>query len=159
MNADDTDIALTIFDGADEYVSLKIHDLDLAASIVEITEINRCGDIFPVPGAAYSLRGVINLRGDVVTVIDLGLLLTGRPVEVDERSRFVVVECEGERVALLVEEIADIVAFSAAEIEGQPANVGGADRRWFKGVVKRRDGLVLVLDTAEVVALTDGGDS
>jgi purine-binding chemotaxis protein CheW len=119
--------------------------------IQEVDEINRHLDLTPVPHAPDYVRGVINLRGEVVTVIDLRVVLGLTPATIAPTTRNVVVSAGGERVGLLVDRIADVVAAANAEIGPPPANVHGADGKFFRGVFKLENELMIVLDVPSVL--------
>ena len=140
-----------------EFATFYVGRILLGIDIRQTEEINRQLDMTAVPGAAACVRGVVNLRGEVVTVLDLRTILGLEPVAVGGSSRNVVVRCETEQVGLLVDSVADVVTVAADQIEPPPANVSGADGRFFKGVCKLESALLVVLDVD--AALTTAGRS
>ena len=135
-----------------EFATFHVGGILLGIDIRKTEEINRQLDLTRVPHAPACVRGVLNLRGEVVTVLDLRTILGLEPAEVTETSRNVVVRSESEQVGLLVDRVADVVTVSAAEIEAPPANVSGMDSRFFKGVCKLDSALLVVLDVNEVLS-------
>ena len=150
---------LALIGDSAEYASFRVGPLQLGIGIREIREINKELEIFPLPGAPFEVRGVINLRGEVVTVLDMGALLQGQPITSTPECRLVIVDSGAEQVALLVEDVADIMAFKEEDKEPPPANIGGADGRFFHGVVKRDNGLVVLLNTQEAIGLPEEASS
>lgn len=120
--------------------------------IQQIEEINRHLAMTPVPHAPPHVRGVINLRGEVVTVIDLRTILGLAPTELTPRTRNVIVNSKGEHIGLLVDRIADVVTAGGDQVEPPPANVRGVDGRFFRGVYKLDGELLVILDVEAVVA-------
>ena len=97
-----------------------------AVELLRVQEVVRLAPVIAVRGAAPSLLGVMNLRGRVVPVHDLGRWLRRTPVQSDERSRIVVLEFKDELVGLLVTAVTDVVTLDAPQIE--PPTPGLRDR-------------------------------
>ena len=149
---------LALIGGHDEVATFQVGELSLGVDIRTIQEINSDIASFPVPNAPAEILGVINLRGDVVTVIDLGVVFWGKRSRVGESSRLVIVEDGSERVALLADEIEDIRAVDPEAVEPAPANVSGAEGRFFRCVYKRDGKLTAILDVkATLEGLEDEG--
>ena len=119
--------------------------------ILKIQEINKLLDWTPVPKAEKYIRGILNLRGQIVTVIDLGYKLGLPPMVVSNKSRNIVVNSMGEQIGLLVERLSDVVQVNPDEVERPPANIGTLQGNFFKGVFKTRDHLIGVLDVEAVL--------
>ncbi|MCA8962343.1 MAG: purine-binding chemotaxis protein CheW [Planctomycetes bacterium] len=135
-----------------EYVTFHVGDLLVGIDVQIVQEINRlqCG-VTPVPRAPEHIRGVLHLRGEVVTVLDLRRLLGLPPSELTRHSRNVVVDHDGERFALVVDRIADVESCSPDQIEQPPGNVRGVDERCFIGVLQVERGIVALLDIATLI--------
>ncbi len=143
------------FDVADnrevEFVTFYVGPLLLGAEIGQVVEINRHLDIAPVAHAPQWVRGVINLRGEVVTVLDLRHMLGLDRVQIGQQTRNVVINADGERVGLLVDRIADVVKTFKNEIKPLPANLTTLQGRFFQGVVELDHGLLAILNVEEVL--------
>jgi len=135
-----------------QLASFYVADALMGVSIDQIEEINHHLKVTPVPHAPPWVRGVMNLRGAVITVIDLRVALGLEPTAVSRKTRTVVVRSRGEPIALLVDRVADVVSAPANEIEPPPANVVGADGRLFRGVYKLDRELLVILDADAVLA-------
>ena len=142
-----------------EFVTFYVGNLLIGVDILHVEEINRQVKITPVPHAPEQVRGVINLRGEVVTVVDLRKVLGMQNTQIDEQSRTVVVNSGNEVIGLLVDSIADVVRFQADEIDPPPANVNGVDNRFFQGVHKLDHALLIVLNVEEAVAVNVVGSA
>ena len=129
-----------------EFVTFRVGDALMGVSIRQVEEINRHVEVTAVPHAPDYVRGVINLRGEVVTVVDLRRILGLPPAEITKQTRTVVVHSKGEHIGLLVDRIADVVKARTDEIDSPPANVGGVEGRFFKGVHKLETELLVILD-------------
>lgn len=129
-----------------EFATFLVGDILLGIDIRKTEEINRQLDLTVVPNAPAFVRGVVNLRGDVVTVVDLRTILGLEPAPFTQSTRNVVVRSGMERVGLLVDSVADVVTVKAGEIEKPPANVNGVDGQFFQGVCKLESALLVVLN-------------
>jgi purine-binding chemotaxis protein CheW len=136
-----------------ELVTFYVGDLLLGAEICHVEEINRHVDVTPVADAPASVQGVVNLRGEVVTVLDLRQILGLGHTEAGKSTRNVIVNSEGERIGLLVDRIADVVTAQRGETKASPANLAGAQERFFHGVLELEHDLLAVLNIAEVLAV------
>ncbi len=135
-----------------QFATIYVSDLLLALPIDYVQEINRNLDLTEVPHAPEYVRGVINLRGDVATVIDLRGVLGFSLAEVTQSSRNLIVRSGDESIGLWVDRIADIITIRSDEIGPAPANISGADGRFFKGVYRNESEIVVILDVQEVLA-------
>jgi purine-binding chemotaxis protein CheW len=134
-----------------EFAAFCVGDILLGIPIDQVEEINRQLDPTPVPHVPDYVRGVINLRGDVVTVVDLRTVLGMGRTELGRQTRNIIVGFQGERIGLMVDRVADVVRVSNDQYEPQPANVGVADGRFFQGVYKLENDLMVVLRVEAVL--------
>ncbi|MDY0163857.1 chemotaxis protein CheW [Desulfobotulus sp.] len=116
--------------------------------ILNIQEINNHTEITPVHGSDAWLKGLMNLRGRILTVMDMGLRLGLLPVK---DSRTLVVGYEDEHLGLLVGKIEDVVMADSLKIEPPPPNLNGAQGRFFKGVFKTDKKLIALLDLKTIL--------
>ncbi|PIE70269.1 MAG: chemotaxis protein CheW [Deltaproteobacteria bacterium] len=134
-----------------ELATFYIGDALCGLNILNIQEINKQTEVTLVPQAPDYVRGVLNLRGRIVTIIDLGKKLGLSPVEVDKESRNIIVNSDDEHIGLLVDRISDVMIAHADGIENPPANIGGVQGRFFSGVYKTKNSLIGILNTEEVL--------
>jgi len=134
-----------------QYASFQVGDLLLGIDICQVQEINRNLQLTPVPHAPAAVRGVINLRGEVVTVIDLRCVLGMPPAEFTRATRNVIIKHAGEQIGLLVDNVADVITCRADNIDPIPENLGGLESSYFSGVFKLDQGLLVTLNVAEAL--------
>ena len=130
-------------------------DLLLGIDIVAIREINRVVEITPVPDAPAAVKGVVNLRGDVVTILDLRSLLGLELVELTSQSRLIVIPMDEEVVGLIVDRVTDVATVTTDDEVPLPANMGCLDGRYFTGVYKLNNDLLVVLDVTAALAVAE----
>jgi purine-binding chemotaxis protein CheW len=135
-----------------DYVTMYVGDMLLGVDIAIADEINRHVDVTPVPHAPGFVCGVLNLRGEVVTVVDLRMILGFPPTQAHRNSRTVIVRSAGEKIGLRVDRVADVVRARTAQIAPVPPNLAGVDGRLFKGVFRLTSELLVVLDIEVALA-------
>ncbi len=115
-------------------------------NVMSVQEVLRITDIAPVPGAPDYVIGIINLRGNVVTVIDTRMRFGLQSKEMDDSTRIVIIESENQTVGIVVDSVSEVVDIYANEIETAP-NVGNDETaRYIEGVVSRDDELLILVD-------------
>jgi purine-binding chemotaxis protein CheW len=124
--------------------------------VLKVQEIIRYQEMTRVPLAPAVVRGLINLRGQIVTAIDLRrrLDLSDRPA--DQLPLNVVVRTDDGAVSLLVDEIGDVLEVPEELFERPPETLKGTARELIRGAYKLPDRLLLILDTERTVCLTEG---
>ena len=122
-----------------------------ALDIADVDEIKRAFHITRVHRAPPQVSGVVNIRGQIVTVIDLRRLLFSEGAFVTTRSAMVIVRKETEPVGLLVDAIEDTVAVRACDGERTPTTVDETFGKFLAGVYKTDDGLIAVLNRTNVL--------
>ena len=120
-------------------------------NILDIQEINKNFEITNVPQSPTYIRGIINLRGRIITLLDLGEKLGLEPVKRNKENTNIIVNSENEYIGLLVDAIGDVIHAGENEIEAAPANIGAMKGNYFQGVLKRKNLLVGILNLAEVL--------
>ncbi len=125
----------------------------LGVELEKVQEVLNYQEMTPVPLAPSVVAGLINLRGNIVTAIDLRrrLALEERPAEM--RPTNVVLREEVGSVALLADAIGDVVEVSQDSFEPRPETLEGVARHLIKGAYKLRDRLLMVLDTESLLKL------
>ena len=135
-----------------QLATFYLGDICLAVDIGQIQEIMRDVRITHVPYAPPEVSGVINLRGEVSTIIDLRRVLGLPPAPSEEGRRTLIVRSQGESIGLIVDRVADITAVDAAEIVPPPPNVGRVDGQFIRGVCPRESEIIVVLDLEQALS-------
>ncbi len=137
-----------------QFVTFRINGDLLGMDVLRVREINRILDITPVPRAPVYVRGLVNLRGQTLTVFDLGIRLGLAPRAVTEESHNVVLKQQ--LVGLLVDSIGNIVQCDELDIERCPANACGIEAKFIDGVVKLEDELLIILRSEKLLEYAGG---
>jgi len=133
-----------------QFVTFRMEKEIFAVPLVEVQEIIRLPDIVEVPLAARHLKGLANLRGAVLPVVSLRRLFGMAEVEADDSTRVVVMNA-GTPIGFIVDRMERVIAADAREVESLAGIRSTVDAEMLQGVVKREDGLVMILDTARLL--------
>jgi purine-binding chemotaxis protein CheW len=122
----------------------------------EVQEVVRPGDITPVHEAPDYVVGIRNLRGRVVTVVDLAMRLDLGKELLGPESRILIFDWQSEPIGLLVDRMGDTISAGAAQMEPSPANVNGVQARNLRGVFRGAERLVAILNLAAALEMQSG---
>jgi purine-binding chemotaxis protein CheW len=123
-----------------------------AIEVVHVREIVHCQAVTPLPKAPALIEGVIDLRGAVVPVVDLGRVLGGERIKEDERARIAVVQIEGMVLGLRVAAATDVLSVEANRLEAPPALATQSGYDAVRAVLRRSgDVPILVLSMDHVL--------
>jgi len=126
------------------WVTFRLENEKYGINVMQVQEVLRLTEIAPVPGAPSYVLGIINLRGNVVTVIDTRLRFGLQSAEMDDSTRIVIIEADEQVVGILVDSVAEVVDLQTSEIESAP-NVGTEESSKFIQGVASHDGELLIL--------------
>jgi purine-binding chemotaxis protein CheW len=127
-----------------QWVTFKLDDETYGINVMQVQEVLRYSEIAPVPGAPMYVLGIINLRGNVVTVIDTRTRFGLASSDITDNTRIVIIEAEKQVIGILVDSVAEVVYLKASEIDTAP-NVGTDESARFIQGVSNRDGELLIL--------------
>jgi purine-binding chemotaxis protein CheW len=141
-----------------QYCTFYVAGYYFGLDVLKVQEIIRYQEMTRVPLAPPVVRGLINLRGQIVTAIDLRrrLELDDRPA--DQLPLNVVVHTDDGAVSLLVDEIGDVLEVSEKLFERPPETLKGTARELIRGAYKLPDRLLLILDPERTVSVTGQAD-
>ncbi len=127
---------------------------EFGVDIGSVQEIIRATDITPVPGAQSHVRGVINLRGKIIPVVDLRRRFALETVDASDAQRIIVVELGEKRIGMLVDSVSQVIKVPSGVVEEIPEEATSVDENYIKGVGKLDSRLVIILDLNRSLLLT-----
>ncbi|MCS4308861.1 MULTISPECIES: chemotaxis protein CheW [Rheinheimera] len=143
--ADAADIVL-------QWVTFKLQEETYGINVMQVQEVLRYTEIAPVPGSPDYVLGIINLRGNVVTVIDTRTRFGLEPDEITDNSRIVIIEAEKQVIGILVDSVAEVVYLKQSEVDTAP-NVGTEESaRFIQGVSNREGELLILVDLNKLLS-------
>ncbi|MCI6200058.1 MAG: chemotaxis protein CheW [Succinivibrionaceae bacterium] len=135
-----------------QWVTFKLENETYGVNVMQVQEVLRYTEIAPVPGAPDYVLGIINLRGNVVTVIDTRLKFGLMPAEITDNSRIIIIEAEKQVVGILVDSVAEVVYLKASEIDDAPSVGTEESARFIQGVCNRKDDLLILVDLNKLLS-------
>ena len=136
-----------------QFCTFFLDNLFFGVEVLKVQEVIRYQEMTRVPLAPPVLRGLINLRGQIVTAIDLRQQLGLAARAKDKLPMNVVVRTDDGVVSLLVDEIGDVLEVEEAAFERPPETIQGVARQLVRGVYKLKERLLLILDTERAVSV------
>jgi len=144
---------------AQTYVTFWVDDLFFGLSVAGVQEVLRHQPMTPVPRAAAAVTGLINLRGQIVTAVDLRMRLGLPPRPAGTLPMNVIVRSRGEVVSILVDDIGDVIDTAGIEAEPVPSNMPIQLQEVVSGVRPLADSILLVLDADRAVDVSTVPDT
>jgi purine-binding chemotaxis protein CheW len=131
-------------------------DTLLGIDTLRVQEVIIRGDMTGVHHAPEYIMGVINLRGRIATIVDLGKKLNLTDAGNSEDSRIIIVDWENEYVGLMVDAISDVIPVVKDRIVPPPPNVSGVQGKFIQGVYQADSHLIAILDVEKVISTEEG---
>ena|ERR1035438_1568344 len=128
-----------------------VRDALCALDAAGVREVIRLGPLTPVRYAPEEVIGIVNLRGKIVTVVDLGLRLGFPKAVAGSDSRIFIMEDRGEFIGLLVDRVDEVREVERDSWQPPPANVNWGQARFFKGVCRASGRVITLLDAAQIL--------
>ncbi len=136
-----------------QLVTFEIGEEEYAIDILKVQEINKQLEITQIPNAPYYVKGIINLRGTVLPIVDLRTKLGITPKENDSETRIIVVELNDSKIGFIVDKVNEVLRIPASITEPPPKIITGKNSAIFNAVAKLEDRLIVLIDLEK--AFTD----
>lgn len=131
---------------AGKYLTFVLGKDTYGVEIRYVIEIVGMQPVTPIPEAPEYLKGIINLRGQIITVTDLNIKFRKKPVQYDEKTCIIIINMEKESAGLIVDRVADVVAIEDEYIEPLPEKGLGAKNKYLRGIGKIGNDIKLIVD-------------
>lgn len=135
-----------------QFVGFMLGDEKYGVDILNVSTISEYLDITKVPDAPAYVEGIINLRGDIIPVINLKKRFNIAETEISEETRIIIYTVEGVAIGFLVDEASQVLRVEADAIEPTPAILRGSDREYVSGVGKHEGKIIILLDFAKILS-------
>ncbi len=135
----------------DKYLTFHLAGEDYGLDIAFVTEIIGIQKITEVPDMPGFIKGVINLRGKVIPVMDIRLRFNMEAKEYDERTCIIVVDINNSAVGLVVDEVREVAGIPEAQVEPPPKTGKGESSRYLKGMGKIDDEVKILLNAEKLL--------
>ncbi|MDH5570526.1 MAG: chemotaxis protein CheW [Gammaproteobacteria bacterium] len=135
-----------------QWVTFRLDHEKYGIKVMQVKEVLRMTEIAPVPGAPDYVLGIINLRGNVVTVIDLRSRFGLMSAEADDSTRIVIIEADNQTIGILVDSVAEVADIKSSDIDVAP-NVGNDESsKYIQGVSSQGDELLILVDVNKLLS-------
>jgi purine-binding chemotaxis protein CheW len=134
-----------------QVVSFHLGSEEYGVDISQVQEIIRMVEITHVPRAPRFMEGVINLRGQLIPIIDLRTRFHMPRIEQTKSTRIVVTEIAGKKVGIIVDSVSEVINIPLEQVEDAPDMIAGVGTEYIQGVGKVGDRLIILLDLTMVI--------
>lgn len=135
---------------AGQYLTFQLMKESYGVTIETVREINQFGEITPVPKTPAFIKGVMNLRGKIIPVVNLRAKFGMEPQDVTRDTCIIVIDTEIGQVGMIVDSVREVVDFKEAQIESAPVLGNHQIMSFVKGLGKLEDKVVILIDIASV---------
>jgi len=146
-------LARAVQDVVTQWVTFKLGEETFGINVMQVQEVLSMTGIVAVPGAPTHVLGIINLRGNVVTVVDVRLLFGLPPKEPDDSASIVIIEADQHVVGVLVDGVAEVVNLHPSEIEPAPKVGNEESSKYIQGVHSRDEDILILVDLSEALGV------
>lgn len=156
MSAPENDHGLDVVAAnSKEFVTVELAGQCLGIPVLSVHDVLNAQSITRIPKAPPSVVGVLNLRGRIVTAVDLRIRLGFEERAEGEKTMSVVVEHNGDPFSLLVDGVGEVLALSDDKFEKTPVTLDDRLRAVARGIYRLDDGLMVVLDVSSLLEFQD----
>ncbi len=151
-----------------QFTTFYIGETLFGVNILQVKEINNQIKYTPVPDSSEYIKGLFNLRGQIITIFDLAKRLGRKDTEIKDKTRNLILktgnetkllenkigvfdEIGADAVGFIIDKIGDVIEVNEEEIQAAPANVGDISKEFIRGVVELKDDLLIILNVSEVL--------
>lgn len=138
-----------------QLVTFKIENEEFGIDILKVQEINKMMTITKVPNAPESVKGVINLRGKIIPVVDLRKKLGFPERPHDKSTRIIVVECDSLIIGFVVDSVSEVLRITRNTVEPPPPIVSGISSEFIEGIGRLSDRLFILLNLKKLFGEQD----
>jgi len=136
---------------SEQYLTFRLDGLDYGIPIMQVQEIRGWTKVTPLPNSPRYIKGVLNLRGTIVPIIDLRLRFNLEEVPYDALTVIVVVNVGGRLAGLVVDAVSDVIALAPEDRRTPPEFEGQANRQFVQGLAQVDDKLLVLIDVDKLV--------
>lgn len=139
-------------DAVSRWVTFSLGSETYGIDVMQVREVLRSSEISPVPGAPAYVLGIINLRGNVVSIIDTRSRFGLPQQDTDDASRILILEAGDHAVGFLVDSVSEVAELRSSEIESAPDTGSGEAARFIFGLCNRKEGLLILVDASKLLS-------
>ncbi|SHF90340.1 chemotaxis protein CheW [Ornithinibacillus halophilus] len=145
----------------EEYIKIivfKLREQHFGVDVQQVLSIEKYQEITSVPRTSDFIKGIINLRGETIPVIDLKERLQLESTELTEQTRILIVQAQDVQVGLIVDAATDVLDIDHSSIEQPPNIIGGVKDTFLGGVAKLKEELLLLVDLEQILNFEESNE-
>ncbi len=135
----------------EQVISFRVGEEEFGVEILRVKEVIRIKEITQLPKTPSFVKGVINLRGDIIPIIDLREKFGLEQVDYTGMTRVIVVEVEGKSIGMVVDSVSQVLRLPTDQIDPPPELAGGVSEEFLRGVGKLEERLIILLDINKIL--------
>ena len=133
-----------------QLVTFQLGDEIYCVDIMDVKEIVKIQDVRPIPNAPYYVEGIINLRGEIIPIIDLHKRfrlksLKDEDIDPDIEGGFIILSIENNKIGIIIDRVARVVSVTADDIKDPPQMFSGIGSEYIQGVIRADNGTYLIM--------------
>lgn len=140
-----------------QLVTFQLGEELYGVDIMDVKEIVKVQSVRPIPNAPYYVEGIINLRSEIIPIINLHKRFHLRKVEIqseddvdENEGGFIILDIEGNKIGIIIDRIARVVQVETSEIKPPPQMLTGIGTEYIQGVVRQNENYLIILDTRKM---------
>lgn len=137
---------------AKQYVIFKLGSEEYGVDIMRVKEISEFKESTKVPNSPYFVDGIINLRGEIIPIINLKKRFNIESEGINSDTRIIVINLNEKNVGFVVDEASQVLRINDEDIDPAPEIIAGVDRQYINGVGKIDDKIVILLDLEKILS-------
>lgn len=142
-------------DALTQLISFMVGKEEYGLEILTVKEVIRIREITRIPKAPVFVKGIINLRGDVIPIIDLREKFGLEIQEYTTMTRVIIVEVDGKSIGMVVDSVSQVIRIAQSEVEPPPPLIGGISAEYLRGVGKIGEKLIIMLNIDKILTVDE----
>lgn len=132
-----------------QLVTFQLGDELYGVNIMDVKEIVRLQEVRIIPNAPYYVEGIINLRGDIIPIIDLRKrfrIQASESIDSDFEGGFIILNIENNEIGIIIDKIARVVSVKGEDVKDPPQMISGIGSEYIEGVIREENGYLIMLN-------------
>ena len=146
MTMNTANTSLQMESSKNEFLSFQLGKEEFCLEILRVQEIRGYGDITTIANTPDYIKGVVNLRGEIVPILDLRIRLNFQHVEYNEFTVVIILNLEGHNLGIVVDSVSDVIALNVDQIQELPEMLSSINTKFITGVVTIDTHTLILLD-------------
>jgi len=138
-----------------QVVSFVLEDVEYGVDILNVHEIQKVNQIAHLPNTPDFIKGILNLRGDVIPVVDLRIRFGLEVGDITEFSRIIVIDIDGKKIGLLVDNVNKVIRIPEANVSPPSELITDLSEEFVRGIGRLQDHLIVILNMTNIVGSTE----